>query len=179
MRGSVPFHMCVCNNSYKGYSLISPTYIYSLYHVTTMHNIKVTSVCNPNSPPFIVFHHLCCVKTTGETIIFPTKMSIDWMCIYIIYIYIHMCIYIYIYDQISLPAPFVLPWWHPEYLLTAYPELDLALPDSAGDSPLHLAAYNGHLGTVPWQHLQWLDSWKITELAMELAKSSKWWMRHE
>lgn len=35
-----------------------------------------------------------------------------------------------------------------EYLLTAYPELDLALPDSAGDSPLHLAAYNGHLGTV-------------------------------
>eukprot|EP00435_Cladocopium_sp_Y103_P018715 s864_g4.t1 len=35
-----------------------------------------------------------------------------------------------------------------EYLLTAYPELDLSLPDSAGDSPLHLAAYNGHLGIV-------------------------------
>ena len=43
------------------------------------------------------------------------------------------------------------PLPHPEYLLTAYPELDLALPDSAGDSPLHLAAYNGHLGTASWQ----------------------------
>ena len=42
--------------------------------------------------------------------------------------------------------------WHlrPDYLLTNYPDLDLALPDTGGDDPLHLAAYNGHLGIVPW-----------------------------
>eukprot|EP00434_Breviolum_minutum_P021974 symbB.v1.2.019397.t1/scaffold1549.1/size162750/7 len=35
-----------------------------------------------------------------------------------------------------------------DYLLTNYPDLDLALPDTGGDDPLHLAAYNGHLGIV-------------------------------
>ncbi|CAK9110922.1 Ankyrin-1 (ANK-1) (Ankyrin-R) (Erythrocyte ankyrin) [Durusdinium trenchii] len=35
-----------------------------------------------------------------------------------------------------------------QYLLTSYPELDLALADHSGDCALHLAAYAGHLGVV-------------------------------
>lgn len=46
------------------------------------------------------------------------------------------------------------PWnLRPDYLLTNYPDLDLALPDTGGDDPLHLAAYNGRLGIVPWPRL--------------------------
>lgn len=64
-----------------------------------------------------------------------------------------------------------------EYLLTAYPELDLALPDSAGDSPLHLAAYSGHLGTV---RLLLRQSVKETPNALgfsptQLAESRRMW----
>jgi len=34
------------------------------------------------------------------------------------------------------------------YFLTEYPDLDMSAPDGGGDSPLHLAAYNGHLPVV-------------------------------
>ena len=94
-------------------------------------------------------------------------------------IYDISCIYlwnvIYSYIQISqMLKKTNAQTLHPEYLLSSYPELDLSGPDSSGDSPLHLAAYNGHLGIASWQKMtdilplrKYWNTWKPSQKSFQ------------